>query len=250
MKVIYEPRGRAKEYSPLAVNLYKGCVHGCRYCYAPACLRQTRETFHANVTPRSGILQAIDRDLKAIAPNNGNLFATSVQKTQDRVLFCFTSDPYQGDNRLNQITRQALKLFRQYGVPFQVLTKGGMKAVRDFDLYSQYDAFACTLTFSDEERSKEWEPEAAFPQSRIQALQEAKKRGIETWVSFEPVLDAESVFSLLDATHEFVDLYKVGKCSGNFSSIQDWNRFGHEVIERLEKLGKNYYIKNDLKKCL
>ena len=34
MKVIYEPKGRAKEYAELAVNLYNGCSHGCEYCYA------------------------------------------------------------------------------------------------------------------------------------------------------------------------------------------------------------------------
>ena len=34
MNVIYEPKGRAREYSELACNLYRGCTHGCRYCYA------------------------------------------------------------------------------------------------------------------------------------------------------------------------------------------------------------------------
>ena len=35
MKIIYEPKGKALEYAPLACNLYKGCPHGCRYCYGP-----------------------------------------------------------------------------------------------------------------------------------------------------------------------------------------------------------------------
>ena len=34
MSIIYEPKGKAREYSPLAVNLYRGCSHGCLYCYA------------------------------------------------------------------------------------------------------------------------------------------------------------------------------------------------------------------------
>lgn len=38
MNVIYEPKGRAREYAPLACNLYMGCTHGCKYCYAPACM--------------------------------------------------------------------------------------------------------------------------------------------------------------------------------------------------------------------
>ena len=34
MSVIYEPKGKAREYSPLALNLYLECQHGCKYCYA------------------------------------------------------------------------------------------------------------------------------------------------------------------------------------------------------------------------
>lgn len=49
MNVIYEPKGKAGEYSPLAVNLYRGCDHGCTYCYAPAATRTARETFSCPV---------------------------------------------------------------------------------------------------------------------------------------------------------------------------------------------------------
>ena len=36
---IYEPRGRAREYSPFAMNYFKGCDHGCRYCYVPRMMK-------------------------------------------------------------------------------------------------------------------------------------------------------------------------------------------------------------------
>ena len=52
MRVVYEPKGRAREYSELACNLYRGCVHGCRYCYAPACMRTTGEKWHARAEAR------------------------------------------------------------------------------------------------------------------------------------------------------------------------------------------------------
>jgi hypothetical protein len=61
MKIIYEPRGAAREYSPLAANLYRGCIHGCKYCYAPACLRlpaDRRAEFHRKAWPGGGAVSA------------------------------------------------------------------------------------------------------------------------------------------------------------------------------------------------
>ena len=49
--VVYEPRGKAREYSPLAANLYSGCSHQCKYCYAPATLHKTKEKFYES-SPR------------------------------------------------------------------------------------------------------------------------------------------------------------------------------------------------------
>ena len=45
MSIIYQPKGKAREYSPLAANLYLGCNHGCKYCYAPSIRFQTRQDF-------------------------------------------------------------------------------------------------------------------------------------------------------------------------------------------------------------
>jgi DNA repair photolyase len=240
MGIIYTPRGRAQEYSPLAANLFSGCVHGCKYCYAPACLRRKPEDFHGKTIVRKDVLDIIEKDLKKIQPS---LFDDDLPP----VLLCFTTDPYQ-PNESKEITRQALELFRWYDYPFQVLTKGGMRAALDFDLFSGKDAFASTLTFLDESLSKEWEPFAASPSDRIEAIKLAKQKGIHTWVSFEPVLDADQVFQLYEATKDFVDLYKVGKCSGTYSNVIDWAAFAGEIIRRMEDDGKNYYIKNDLRK--
>jgi len=56
MPVIYAPSGMAKEYSPYACNLYIGCTHCCRYCYAPHTLQRTpREYFIiTSILPPSG----------------------------------------------------------------------------------------------------------------------------------------------------------------------------------------------------
>ena len=56
MSVIYEPKGKAREYSPLALNLYLDCSHGCKYCYAPAIQRQG-DGYYTVASPRTNIIK-------------------------------------------------------------------------------------------------------------------------------------------------------------------------------------------------
>ena len=86
-----------------------------------------------------------------------------------------------------------------------------------------------------------------MPQDRIDSLYLAKKLGLKTWVSFEPVIDPEAVYRLLEATQDFVDLYKVGKLNYHpLAKEIDWRKFKGEMEERLSRLGKPYYLKKDL----
>ena len=64
--VIYEPRGKAREYSPLAVNLYFGCGHRCEYCYAPSFLHKTDKEF-CEPEPRADILEKISQAAHRLA---------------------------------------------------------------------------------------------------------------------------------------------------------------------------------------
>ena len=237
MSVIYEPKGRAREYSLLACNLFTGCVHGCEYCYAPQTLHVTPEQFSANVMPRPGILEKLRKD------------APKFQGTDKRVLLCFTCDPYQPEDTEVGVTRQALRILREYNIPFQILTKGGMRAARDFDLYGPNDAFATTLTCLTARASHDIEPMAANTMNRINAIDEAHSRGITTWVSLEPVITVFSALSLIEKTTEIVDLFKIGKMNYQPSSI-DWRDFGVKVIKLCEKYKKPYYVKDDLAEYL
>ncbi len=239
---IYEPRGRAREYAPLATNLYSGCSHGCLYCYVPLALKRKREDFHSSPKPRNNILRMLEADCRKMEASGIN---------GEQVLLSFTCDPYQPIEDEHRITRKAIQILHQYGLSVQILTKGGMRAARDFDLLTKKDAFATTMTFLDDERSLKWEPKAALPGDRIEAIKKAKSMRIPTWVSLEPVIDPDQAIEIIRQTHEFVDLFKVGPLNYRPEAKEiDWKKFGNEVIELLEKLGKKYYIKEDLKKYL
>ncbi len=236
-QIIYEPRGRAREYAPLAANLYAGCSHGCTYCYACGAVRRKKEDFHTRVSVRDDVLRKLERD------------AIKLQGDDRTVLLSFTTDPYQPCESETKVTRRAIQILHRYDLRVELLTKGGTRAARDFDLLTAADRFASSLTFLDDADSAAWEPNAALPSDRIDAIREAKRRGLTTWASLEPVIDPEQSLEIIRATSEVVDLYKVGTLNHHPAGASiDWADFGRRAIALLESLGAAYYIKADLRK--
>lgn len=237
---IYEPRTRAREYCDLAINIFNGCNHGCSYCYAKKMHDRYKpnEDF-ADIKVREGIVEATKQQL------------ASGKYKGKKIMLCFMCDPYPADIDTTA-TREIIMAIKEAGANFTVLTKGGMRAIRDFDLYKPGDSFGSTLTMMPFTRYTEyWEPHAAEPMDRFQAIQIAHGKGIKTWLSLEPVIYPEDTLEIIKWTHGFVDLYKVGTI--NYDSRKkeiDWKDFGHKAIELLEHYGKEYYIKEDLKAYL
>ena len=64
MSVIYRPKGMAREYSPYALNIYIGCSHRCKYCYAPYTLQRRGDEYFGKPEPRKNILIELEKDLK------------------------------------------------------------------------------------------------------------------------------------------------------------------------------------------
>lgn len=257
--VIYEPRGRAGEYAPIAVNLYRGCGHGCIYCYGPDTLHIDRQEFRKAI-PREGIIEKLERDATTARDNLNKpkiqgMFEKLHQATADgaggNVWLCVTSDSYQPIDDIYQLTRQAIYILHSHGFKVTILTKGGHRAERDFDLLRAGDQFAVTLTCADETLSGKWEPLAAPPQDRIDTLREAHDRGIYTWVSMEPVLYPEQSLELIQLTHPFVDEYKLGILNYHpHAETINWREYALAATKLVERLGKKVYIKRDLKKYL
>jgi DNA repair photolyase len=167
-----------------------------------------------------------------------------------QVMLSFTTDPYHpGDNSL---TRATLETLAAHGLAFCTLTKGGTRALRDIGLFRpDRDAFASTLTSLDERFSGKWERAAASPGDRLAALRAFHDRGIFTWVSLEPTLDCDASLEIVEKTHRFVDLYKVGRV--NYSGLTktiDWMDYTQRMIDLLGRLGAAHYIKRDLQPYL
>lgn len=244
--VIYETTGRAKEFAELAINFYDFCSHGCVYCYSPLVIHKNRGAFTQGLYSRITV-QDILKSAKEWADKG---------ETR-RILLCFTCDPYQEIEQETMITRKTIMALHEVGLNVVILTKGGLRSTRDFDLLTSKDAYATTLTCLNMKDSTYWEPKAALPEERIRALAMSHKKGIETWVSFEPVIYPQQVKALLGITNSFVGHYKIGKLNypnrlpPEYQKIVqgiDWRKFGWDMKSLLDKLGVKSYFKKDLLK--
>ena len=237
-KPIYAPKARAREYGDLAINIYTGCNHGCDYCYARGMKKRFNpkggENSFDNPEPRHMIVESVKRQLER-------------ERITDKLIhLCFLCDPYPADIDTTP-TREIIKLIKDSGNNVQILTKGGERAERDFDLLDSNDWFGATFTtnvslFEPDSR----EPNAAPTSERINSLQSAKWRDIKTWVSCEPVIDPEAVYALIAAGH-YIDLFRIGKMNHHPSGV-NWAEFGAKCVDLCETYERDYYIKDDLRR--
>jgi DNA repair photolyase len=239
---IYEPRGRAREYAPLACELWTGCTHGCKYCYVPKAYRRDRSDFHEQARPRTGILQELRRQAESASPT---------LKTTP-VLFCFSADPYQPAEREASHTHLALEIMAEHDIPVHILTKGGHLAMRDFDLLEREGcAFGTTLLFSNDTDRKEWEPEAATVRERIDAIEEAYTSGIPTFVSAEPIIYPQQVEELICELGPAVKEWRFGKLNHMTGPLAiRWNEWLPALIKAARYVGARAMVKESLEEFI
>jgi DNA repair photolyase len=226
---IYAPRGRAQEYCHLAINIYDSCPHGCTYCYARAMAKRFGRPWGNTVHPYPGIVEDTKRDMAKLGPAG------------KKVMLCFTCDPYPNGFD-STATREVIRAIKEGGNHVQILTKGDETAQRDFDLLDGNDSFGITLSAA----CNLIEEHAATHYVREENLKAAYLAGIKTWISCEPIFEPRHIFSSIREM-DFVDMWRFGKMNHQKSLI-NWNVYGHRVEELCKLYGRNYYIKNDLRK--
>lgn len=240
---IYATGGAAAEYCPLALNLRRGCVHGCLYCYVPLVLRMDRAEFHAQSELRPGVMEALRRQCEK-GGGRGR-----------RVLMSFTSDPCQPDpDGLPPTTEQgAICELGQAGYVPVILTKGGTRALPLLPYLKKFGGHLWqTMTAWNPDVSAHWEPRAAAPLDRAACISEARREGVRTEISVEPVFDPVQALLVLRTMAGQVDHIHVGKLNHHphakaIERDYGWRRFHDESVEALEKARQPYTIKKSLR---
>ncbi len=170
----------------LSVNPYRGCEHGCIYCFA----RPYHEYF--------GLSLGLDFETKIFAkPDAPQLLKEKLQsslwqKEPKVITMSGATDPYQPIEKKMRITRGCLEVLTAFRNPVAIITKNYL-VTRDIDLYSElakYNAVIInsSITTLDSELARNMEPRASQPRMRLKAIEEFAKAGVHVNVMIGPVL--------------------------------------------------------------
>ncbi len=169
-----------------SINPYRGCEHGCIYCFA-------RPT-HAYL----GMSPGVDFESRLFAkPNAAELLAKELSAPGyvPKVIAMGTNtDPYQPLEKKMRITRSILEVLRDFRHPVGIVTKSPL-ILRDIDILSDMAKMglakaALSVTTLDRRLARLMEPRAGTPTRRLQAIQGLSDAGIPTGVMFAPAIPA------------------------------------------------------------
>jgi DNA repair photolyase len=167
-----------------SLNPYRGCEHGCSYCYA----RPTHEYlgFSAGLDFETHIL------VKQDAPELLRKTLSSPRWKPQVVALSGVTDAYQPAEQKLRITRGCLEVFAEFRNPVAIVTKSA-GVVRDVDLLAELASVNAasvniSITTLDDELRRRLEPRAASPRARLEALEKLARAGIPTGVMLAPVI--------------------------------------------------------------
>ena len=165
-----------------SINPYRGCEHGCIYCYArPA---------HAYM----GLSPGLDFESKLFfKPEAGKLLErelSAARYTPEIIHIGGNTDPYQPQERGLRVTRSVIETLLRFRHPFSAITKNAL-ILRDLDLLAEAASLnltrvAISITTLDRKLARSMEPRAATPEKRIEAIRTMAQAGVPVMVMFAP----------------------------------------------------------------
>jgi DNA repair photolyase len=167
-----------------SINPYRGCEHGCAYCYA----RPTHEYL--------GFSAGLDFESKIIVKHNApELLRRKLESPTWKpqvIMMSGNTDCYQPIERKLEITRKLLKVLLDFRNPVSMITKNQL-VTRDIDLLrelARFNAVNVTLSITslDDELVGVLEPRTSRPQARLRTIEELAKNGIPVGVNVAPVI--------------------------------------------------------------
>lgn len=169
-----------------SINMYRGCEHGCIYCYA----RPTHNFL--------GLSSGLDFETKIFVKRDAaELLVKTLRSPHYKcrtIALGTNTDPYQPIERSLRITRNILEVLSRCGHPASIVTKSSL-VLRDIDILGELAAnrlvsVFVSITTLQGELARKLEPRTSAPRMRLQAVRELASRGIETGILLAPIIPA------------------------------------------------------------
>ncbi|HEU5047328.1 MAG TPA: PA0069 family radical SAM protein [Rickettsiales bacterium] len=214
----------------VSLNPYRGCEHGCIYCYA----RPTHEYFSLS----AGLDFESKLFVKTEAPA---LLRAELRKKSWKpqpIILSGVTDCYQPLERKMELTRSCLQVLAEFRNPAAIITKNHL-VTRDIDVLKElasYDAIhvVISITTLDSELARKMEPRASQPKRRLQAIEELSAAGIPVSVNMAPIVPGLT-------EHEIPTLLKSAADAGARSAHYVMLRLPHSVKDLFQKWLEEHY---------
>jgi DNA repair photolyase len=166
------------------LNPYRGCTHGCHYCFARRYHVQfelnTDDEFASVILVKRNFVEVLERELDR------------PRWQREHVAFGTATDPYQPIEGHYQLTRRAIEVLARGRTPISLITKGPM-VVRDIDVLLELSRSAGSTVYMsvptvDEDAWRTLEPGTAHPLQRLRAVKALAKAGVEVGVLMAPIV--------------------------------------------------------------
>jgi DNA repair photolyase len=167
-----------------SINPYRGCAHGCSYCYA----RPTHEYL--------GLSAGLDFETKVFVKHRAaellRDFLARPNWQPETIAFSGVTDCYQPAEREFRITRGCITVAAECRQPIGVITKNSL-VTRDIDLFQQLAAHnairvCVSITTLDAQLARTMEPRTSSPDARLRAIRELSAAGVPAGVMIGPVI--------------------------------------------------------------
>lgn len=185
----------------VSVNPYRGCEHGCVYCYA----RPTHEFL--------GMSAGLDFESKIVvkydAPNLLRKALADKKWKPQPLIMSGVTDPYQPMEKELRITRGCIEVLAESNHPLVIITKN-YQVTRDIDLLSKLAKIGAvrvvlSITSLNKDITATMEPRTSRPQKRLQAVRELTEAGIPVHVNIAPMIPGltdDEIVPIMEASAE------------------------------------------------
>ncbi len=196
MQTRYEPVRAKQLLNPVkapsmpfdwSINPYRGCQHGCSFCYARSTHAflgmEADDTFQHHILYKNNAPEALKAQVERMLRAKGG------RSRLGRIAIGTATDPYQPLEGRLKLTRQCLEVLAAYRLPVSITTRSPL-ILRDIDLLRKLPGSSVNISLNtlDKRIWRSFEPMSPAPAQRIKALRGLRQEGIEAGIFMAPIL--------------------------------------------------------------